>query len=103
MDIPRKSNGRKIEAMHNMFGVLNGKCCADCCHIRCYTHNNRNYWKCSLYGISSSVATDWVKGWTACKAFNVMTINKKDIYKTLARTPREDKSEQLEGQISLWT
>lgn len=103
LDIRRKTNGRKISAMWDYFGILQGKHCADCCHLQCEIINQRNYWKCRIYGVSSSVATDWVKGWTACRAWNVIAINKRDLYKQLRHSPKEKKGEPIDGQIELKT
>lgn len=58
--------GRKIDAMHRFYGVdPKERICDDCPHLvkRFY---DRVYYKCSLYGVSASEATDWRKKWQAC-------------------------------------
>ena len=98
-------NGRKmftekkrIEAMHDMFGYANDFC-KNCCHFGEYRYN-RKYFKCKIYGVSSSEATDWRKNWQACGAFNVVTVRERDIYKYLARN-KAKKDEPCEGQICM--
>lgn len=100
MEIERKTKGRKISAMWDEFGMLRGHCCGECCHLVEHRYNKK-YYKCEIYGKSSSSATDWVKGWTACKAFNVVGITKTDIYKSLWHPYKELKDDEpLRGQIS---
>ena len=89
---------KKIEAMYQIFGKLDGHRCVDCCHLKGRDETNV-YFKCELYGDSHSSATDWGKYWIACKMFNVLPTPYREIYKAL---PREYKEEpQLEGQISM--
>lgn len=97
MDVRRHTKGRKITAMWDYFGMLEGCSCGDCIHLV----EGTNSWKCEIYGQSASVATDWVKGWTACKAYNVQSINRRDIYKTLNSQVRTEAPVQLDGQISM--
>ena len=58
-------NARKIDAMHDLFGIMEGKRCGFCPHLRRIIRD-RAYYKCECYGISSSQATDWAKSWMAC-------------------------------------
>jgi hypothetical protein len=51
---------KKIEAMHKRFGKLEGKKCGDCCNL-VFHQQGKKYFKCALYGTSSSLSTDWVK------------------------------------------
>ena len=58
---------KKIDLMHATFGV-DPQCrkCRDCpCLVR-VSPTSRAYYKCSVYGESSSEATDWAGKWMAC-------------------------------------
>ena len=55
---------RKIELMHELFGTADGTC-GDCSNLVCHIWDKR-YYKCKVYGISNSEATDWALRWQAC-------------------------------------
>lgn len=61
---------RKIDAMHQRFGKLDGKQCRDCSHLVRYRYNCRTIQKCRVYGDTCSEASDWRQKWTACGQFN---------------------------------
>lgn len=63
---------RKIDLMHAKFGKTPYKTCEDCCYFRLHIYN-RVYFKCEVYGDSSSEATDWRKGYPACGLYNKPT------------------------------
>ena len=50
-----------------MYGFDDEHKCGTCKHLICNRHNNRNYYKCELMGISASEATDIRLHDTACK------------------------------------
>ncbi len=87
--------GKKIIAMHKMFGKVKNVC-GNCCHL---IGNKGSYRKCELYGISRSEATDWALSWQACGAFNKLNLPYVDIYKSLPKDHKQD--EPLEGQIEM--
>ena len=60
---------RKIDAMHAIYGFLNGKQCKDCPHLVEGYYHDKKLIKCSVYGMTHSEATDWRKKWTACGCF----------------------------------
>lgn len=62
---------RKIAAMHKRFGTCGGLRCRDCKHCLTYDYHNRRYYKCKLYGLSNSEATDWRLSWPACGMYNM--------------------------------
>lgn len=64
-----KVTKKKIEAMHRRFGKIEDKKCGDCCNL-VFHRQGKKYFKCALYGTSSSLSTDWAKKWTACGMFN---------------------------------
>ena len=58
----------KIDAMHRQYGKVEGKKCGDCVNLIERQYGNK-YFKCAVYGMSCSTATDWAKKWTACGMF----------------------------------
>ena len=58
-------NARKIDAMHILYGTGEGFC--DDCPFFCegYYHDKKLF-KCSVYGMTHSEATDWRKKYAAC-------------------------------------
>ena len=63
--------GRRIEAMHRRFGTCGVLQCRDCCHLIGGRYHDRRYYKCELYGMSHSEATDWRLSYPACGMYNV--------------------------------
>jgi hypothetical protein len=57
--LPPNNKGRKpFEKMQSLYGITEGKQCKTCEHcIRCDYHN-RTYYKCELWHMSNSAATD---------------------------------------------
>lgn len=90
---------RKIDAMHRRFGPHVGKQCRDCIHLIGGEYHNRRYYKCKVYGISRSEATDWRLSYPACGAYNVPE-NELDAFSPyLMQLVRERNAEPpLEGQ-----
>lgn len=84
----------RIRLMHKMFGDGEGHC-KDCSNLCSYTAN-RKWYKCSVYGESSSEATDWRIGATACGMKN-KEWNGNPIYKSVER---DKPDEQIDGQLS---
>ena len=98
--------GRKIEAMHRLFGVVIGKTCKECPHLVRHDYRGFKGYKCCIYGESHSEATDWRIGWTACGAIDRMADgNATPIYKRLQYDRNHPKNgeetPQCEGQISM--
>jgi hypothetical protein len=60
---------RKIEIMHRLYGVRNDHICGECSNFYEFRYNKK-YFKCEVYGHSSSEATDWRKYYVACGHFN---------------------------------
>lgn len=57
-------SARKIDAMHERFG-MSSHLCKDCCHLMRHTRQ-RNYYKCKAYGLSAAESTDWKISSVAC-------------------------------------
>ena len=93
---------RKIDLMHREFGKLYGNTCGECSNFTEYRYDKR-YYKCKVYGCTSSEASDWAKKWLACGMFN-RSWGDKPIMR-LVRPTRKDKEEMqntpIDGQISL--
>lgn len=92
-------NSRKIDTMHMAYGKSESNQCRDCCNLIGFDYRGHRYYKCKLYGISHSEATDWRLKYSACGAYNIPA-NKLDVWDTLKRAVRERNPEPpLEGQI----
>lgn len=89
---------RKIDAMHERFGIGIGQC-GDCPHFRSFLLGKR-YFKCAVYGITHSEATDWRKKFTAC---GLIDKEKPDRYPIIDEIKyfREPEEIQCEGQITM--
>ena len=88
------TSGQKIKQMHKMFGAGEGRC-RDCDNLICYTRD-RNYYKCSVYGLSCSEATDWRVSNPACGMKN-KEYDGNPVYKTIDHNRPE---EQIGGQLN---
>ena len=92
----------KIYDMHRRFGTSGDKeaICRDCSHLcREDFPSGKSVRKCSVYGITSSAATDWRIGWTACGYYN------KDypgIPVIESRKKAGNSGGQIAGQLSLF-
>lgn len=60
---------RKIDLMHKEFGFSPGNKCRGCDNLTSKMRDRR-YYKCSVYGVSASEATDWALSWDACGMYN---------------------------------
>lgn len=61
---------RKIDAMLFYYGrALSGRC-GECPHLLEGEYHGRKYFKCTVYGLSHSEATDWRKSYLACGLIN---------------------------------
>ena len=94
---------RKIDAMHTLYGTRPGRKCGDCDYLCSYLANRR-YYKCRLYGVSSSEATDWRLSYEACGQIDRpgQVINPR--YTVLERIKRERLNGcavVLDGQIAM--
>lgn len=86
---------RKIDRMHEIFGVLEGEKCKNCYHL---LGEKGTYRKCEIYGDTASEATDWALSWTACKMWNNPYCGDIPVIKG---TKRYKEEAQVPGQMSL--
>jgi len=88
---------RKIDAMHKRYGVSAGNKCGACCNLVEHRYSKK-YYKCAVYGLSSSTSTDWAKRNVACGMFNVEV--KHDKHRALSII-KPDENIPMENQIEM--
>lgn len=94
---------RKIEAMHQAYGVTN-HFCKDCCN---FLHKkwDKTYRKCLAYGDTNCTATDWKAGNMACGLFGVSfeATGKKPLIEMVKHQRVPKQAERVpEGQVAIW-
>lgn len=62
---------RKIFAMHKRFGTCGVFRCKDCDHLIGGKYHDKQLYKCELYGLTHSEATDWRLSYQACGMYNM--------------------------------
>lgn len=93
--------GRKITAMHRVYGQDDAHKCADCSNLCIYVTSSRTHYKCMAYGVSASAATDWTKKWAACGLYGKpLDADHVPLIKRLTRTKRQKKP--IDGQIGFF-
>ena len=96
-----KGTIRKIDLMHRMFGKCEGHKCGECSNMVEHQYD-KVYRKCTVYGVSSSEATDWAKRWTACGMFN-REYRFGEVVRLVGRAGKEKGPEEpMEGQYSFY-
>ena len=65
----RPISGRKYKTMQQLHGELSNKKCGCCKHCVVIRHNRKNFYKCELWYVSSSEATDIRLKNVACKKY----------------------------------
>lgn len=93
---------RKIEAMHDLFGVLSDKRCEDCSNLIQGDYHGIHLRKCIVYGATHSAATDWRKKYVACGMFDKEHTGRTiiDLLKSAPR--RVDDMQPINGQEVLY-
>ena len=93
---------RKIEAMHERFGVKPLRKCKECNNFFRGEYRGKVYKKCLVYGLNNSVATDWVGKNDACGMFNEVHRGR-DIFDVIKQSKKVREAEtQLKGQIGIF-
>lgn len=87
----------KVARMHKLFGYGQGLCC-DCCNLISVAGNSKHY-KCMIYGVSHSTATDWAQRWIAC---GMKDKKKGDIEPVYREKPKKAADDQIEGQMDIF-
>lgn len=62
-------SGRRYKTMQELHGTIEGVRCGKCKHCVGYKWNKKIYYKCEIWIVSSSEATDIRLKNTACKKF----------------------------------
>ena len=89
---------RKIEAMHERFGV-ESELCKNCDNFMRFSQCGFNGFKCKVYGVSLSVASDWRANWMACGMFN-KEFKGTPLLEVLKHSPRKVEDYSVdEGQV----
>lgn len=92
---------KKIELMHKLFGSGHpSNKCDTCRHFVSYTANCR-YYKCEVYGNTSSEATDWRKKYPSCALWNLPYAGMPIIEFKKHMPKPKDEEQQIEGQMSI--
>lgn len=89
---------RKIELMHRQFGQADGYC-KNCNHLVTVKHQKK-YRKCKVYGVNTSISTDWNQYFIACGLYPGKPYAGKDVVSLVTRE-KKNLNEQIEGQIAL--
>ena len=90
---------RKIEAMHERFGVVYGKSYNDCSNLWRGRYRTRTLCKCEVYGMTHSEATDWSGRNVACGMLNQTWDSPRGIIELLDRSKTPDGP--MDGQIEM--
>ena len=90
---------RKIQLMHQMFGISEQNKCKDCCHFITERYRGKNYHKCKIYGQTNSEASDFRCSYTACGLYNRPYDGDVEI---ISIRPKKDAEEPIEGQMRLF-
>ena len=90
---------RKIELMHEVFGMTTDAKCKECSNLLRLKWRDKSYRKCAVYGATHSDATDWCVSYTACGMF-CKEYNGKNVVNLV----HPDKKEELplDGQMDMF-
>lgn len=93
---------RKIDLMHRIFGVSEGRTCRECSNFVKGKYHDRTLCKCRVYGMTHSEASDWAGRWLACGAFN-REISRGPVIREVIPELKKQEADNtpIEGQISL--
>ena len=94
---------RKIAAMHKRFGIDDFHQCKECDHLIGGEYRGRRYYKCELYGMTHSVATDWRLRYQACGLFNLEVLGfngKNTVLEVIKHQSRKQPERPIEGQCT---
>lgn len=93
---------RKIELMHQIFGLCKGHKCAECDNFVTGMYHDKKLQKCTVYGMTHSEASDWRQKYDACGMFN-REYSGTDIIRLVISDRQADKLMMpLENQIDLF-
>ena len=92
---------RKIEAMHQNFGVLPDKRCENCINLIQGKYHGIHLRKCTVYGATHSAASDWRKKYVACGMYNTEYTGR-PIIELLKSAKKTVDDAPIDGQVVLY-
>lgn len=96
---------RKIEAMHQHYGINPNEICRDCCNLICHDwgKGHKRYYKCLMYADSASTSSDWRVHNQACGKFDIPFDELRHIplMDQLTHAPKEVDDKPIRGQVSM--
>ena len=69
LELKNRRGREKYKTMQQLYGELPEHKCKECKHCICIDYHNRTYYKCELWIMSNSAATDIRLKNVACKKF----------------------------------
>ena len=91
-------SAKRIQKMHRFYGASSGKKCGGCCNLYTwYVRGKRIIYKCGLYGMTHSEATDWRKKYPACGMHGELLDSLAGFIPVFMRK----EADPLDGQLSL--
>lgn len=92
---------KKIDAMHERFGIVPDKRCEDCSNLIQGRYHTKYLRKCTVYGVTHSEASDWRKKYVACGLFNQEWKGQEMMKVFQWENQKKNQIEPLEGQIGM--
>ena len=92
---------RKIDLMHRQFGFSPGHKCQYCDNL-IVQQANRRYYKCEVYGVTDSEASDWRLSYDACGMYNKVWFGNEIIRMVRPCSPTKKTVPPIEGQENLF-
>lgn len=93
---------RKIDAMHERYGTYPALC-RDCSHFIAGRYHDMRLYKCELYGVTHSEASDWRQSYVACGMFNADLDYEQfvPVIKQIRYAPVKGPVAQIDGQMRM--
>lgn len=92
----------KIQLMQKLYGRHPGAKCETCSHLGRYHYHDKHYYKCDVYGVTNSEASDWRCKNEACGLYNTETTDREIIRLVRPERRAEILNEPIQGQIELF-
>lgn len=104
-----RTGDEKIQLMYQEYGRLQGARCRSCPHLEAHINDDctKVWYKCHMYGVSSSEATDWRCGNEACGAIaiSIGEARRKKLYGEVFRRckglRKKKPAQQIRGQMEM--
>lgn len=78
-ELPKRQSNKKYKTMQQLHGILDGKTCKTCAHCIKYRYHRKTYYKCELWYVSNSEATDIRLKNVACKKYSEDNQSEKEL------------------------